>query len=590
MLIKRFTKNKVIYASILMPLLLGTSFAGAFRPAEKVQTAAASTQAPSKPAEAPVPAAPLGQLDFRYGFANISEKALPAVVNVATTQIVGKEKNGPGVDGPRMMPGNPFEDLFREFFNGQMDPTPRRVQSLGSGFIIRANDSEAYIVTNHHVIGNAKKISVFLNDKTELEATIYAFDERTDIAVLKVSTSNLPAEKRKLPVLEWGDSNVTRVGEWVLAIGNPFGLGSTLTVGVVSSKGRDLMTPGRKSDYVDDFIQHSAQINMGNSGGCLLDVNGKVIGINTAIFSPSGGNVGIGFAIPSDVAKKTVEQLIEFKRTKRGWLGVRVQHMSEDMAESLGLKVKGAIVGSVTPEGPAEKAGLQGGDVIIKFDGKVINDNNRISRLVGETPIGKECPVEIWRGGKTLTKNVVVGEFEDALQKGKIESGPSKALPQDGQTVDLLGMQLASTPKGETPGVYITRIDPNSPAAESGVRMGDIVTEVSIAEKLTAVQSPKDMVNAVEQAKKEQRKNVLLHVVRDPKGGVDFYVSLRIEDADKKTEKNSAQQEGASDGKAPAHTQEPEKTPEPTRPEAQEKPQQLVPEHPANMPQTAPAT
>jgi serine protease Do len=586
MLTVSFSRNKkFIYASVFVPLFLGTSFAGALRP-EKEQVTAASTIPPAtKALETTVSATSLGQLDLKNGFANISEKALPAVVNVATTQIVGKEKGAPGAEGPRMMPGNPFEDLFREFFNGQMDPTPRRVQSLGSGFIIRATDTEAYVVTNHHVIGNAKKISVFLNDKTELEATIYAFDERTDIAVLKVSTNHLPSEKRKLPVLEWGDSNTTRVGEWVLAIGNPFGLGSTLTVGVVSSKGRDLMTPGRKSDYVDDFIQHSAQINMGNSGGCLLDVNGKVIGINTAIFSPSGGNVGIGFAIPSDVARKTVEQLIEFKRTKRGWLGVRVQHMSEDMAESLGLKVKGAIVGSVTPEGPAEKAGLQGGDVIIKFDGKTINDNNRISRLVGETPIGKECAVEIWRGGKTLTKNVVVGEFEDALQKGKIESGTPKTLASDAQAVELLGMQLAPTPKGETQGVYITKIDPNSPAAESGVRMGDIVTEVSIAEKLTPVQSPKDMVGAVEQATKEQRKNVLLHVVRDPKGGADFYVSLRIEDTEKKAEKEAA------DDKHAAQTAEPGKVLVPEEPsKSPDTLQQVVPEHPANIPQTAPTT
>jgi len=289
------------------------------------------------------------KFDISQGFSSIAEKAIMAVVNVSTTQIV--EGGGrSGKDGlPQFAPGSPFEELFKEFFD-QME-RPRKVQSLGSGFLIQSDETSAIIVTNYHVIADAKKVTVFLNDNTELDATVMSFDERTDIALLKVKVDTLPADKRKLPVMEWGNSHNVKVGDWILAIGNPFGLGSTVTSGVISNRSRDIMLgrggKNRVNDYVDDFMQHDAAINMGNSGGPLLDLQGKVVGINTAIFSPSGGNIGIGFAIPAAVAQDTVNQLLKFGRTKRGWLGVRIQVVTDDIAESLGLgKAKGAIIGS----------------------------------------------------------------------------------------------------------------------------------------------------------------------------------------------------------------------------------------------------
>ena len=520
--------------------------------------------------------------DISKGFITIAEAALPAVVNVATTQVI--EAKDRSFDLPRNFPGLP-EDLFRDFFDFDR---PRRVQSLGSGFIIRSDKQQAFIVTNYHVIADAKKISIFLNDKTELEATVHAFDERTDIAILKVKTESLPPEKRQLPTLQWGDSEKAKVGEWVLAIGNPFGLGSTVTNGIISSKGRDLVTPSRNS-YVDAFIQHSAQINMGNSGGCLLDTSGKVIGINTAIFSPSGGNVGIGFAIPSDIAQKTVEQLMEHGRTKRGWLGVRIQNLTDDMAESLGLKTQGAIIGSITPDGPAQKAGLQSGDVVLEFDGKLINESNRLSRLVGETPIGKECKIKVWRKGKELTLDVKIGEFEDALQKGKID-GESKNV--EDQAIEVLGIKVTTIPEemkqryaqtGPTKGVFVMKVDSNSPGVDVGLMRGDLIVEANQKELI----QPKDFKDCIEEAKKSKRKNILLLVIRNNE---PRYVSLKIDEENESKTKDGKENESLKnpEGKSEANPGA-GITPFGKSPPLSEHKKEIVPEHPANAPQPAPA-
>jgi len=471
------------------------------------------------------------QFDVSKGFSSIAEKAIMAVVNVSTTQII--EGGRGGKDGfPQFPPGSPFEDFFKEFFD-QMERSPRKVQSLGSGFIIQSDETTAIIVTNYHVIADAKKVTVFLNDNTELEASVLAVDERTDIALLKVKTDGLPAGKRKLLTIEWGDSYSMKVGDWILAIGNPFGLGSTVTNGIISNRAREIGLRGsggrnRLSDYVDEVIQHNAAINMGNSGGPLINVEGKVIGINTAIFSPSGGNIGIGFAIPSVVAKDTVDQLLKFGRTKRGWLGVRIQAVTDDIAESLGIgKAKGAIVGSVTPGGPAAKAQIEPEDIILEFDGKEVNEKTRLARLVGETAVGKSVKVKVWRKGKEMTiDNVVVGEFESAPDQA-VTSSSDKTKPFAAQeTLEILGIKLSAlTPElrerfklpKEAKGIMVIKVDPTSTAVEIGLRgverdkSGDIIEKVNQRD----IAKPEDFAKVIEEAKKENRKNILLLVSRE---------------------------------------------------------------------------
>ena len=491
------------------------------------------------------------KFDISKGFSSITEKAILAVVNVSTTQII--EGGRMGKEGfPQFAPGSPFDDFFKEFFD-QMERSPRKVQSLGSGFIIQSDDASAIIVTNYHVIADAKKVSVFLNDNTELEATILAYDDRTDIALLKVKTDTLSAEKRKLPTLEWGDSHTAKVGDWILAIGNPFGLGSTVTSGIISNRARDIMmrtgSRNRVNDYVDDFMQHDAAINMGNSGGPLLSLDGKVVGINTAIFSPSGGNVGIGFAIPATVAHDTVNQLIKFGRTKRGWLGVRIQAVTEDIAESLGLgkKVRGAIIGSVTPNGPAAKAGIEPEDIIIEFDGKEVNEKVRLNRLVGETPVGKTVKIKVWRKGREMTFDVILGEFETAPDRTPtpVTEKTRSVVGQD--SVDVLGIKISGlTPElkerfklsNETKGIMVIKVGRDSTAEEIGLRgvdrdrdgkerAGDIIEKVNQKE----ITRPEEFVKAVEEAKGESRKNILLLVSRD---GEPRFVPLKLENEDLK--------------------------------------------------------
>ncbi|MDP3371711.1 MAG: Do family serine endopeptidase [Candidatus Paracaedibacteraceae bacterium] len=504
-------------------------------------------------------------IDITRGFSEIAEPSLPSVVNVATTQIIDPKIKG---ERPSMPSGTPFDELFREFFDNQQSNAPRKVQSLGSGFIIRVTKEFAFIVTNNHVIADAKKITVFLHDKTELEAAVHAADERTDIAVLKVKLSDLPEYKRNIVALDWGNADETHVGDWVVAIGNPFGLGSSVTAGIVSSKGRDLVTPGRGrvGDYVDDFLQHSAQINMGNSGGCLINMKRQVIGVNTAIFSPTGGNVGIGFAVPSGVAKKTVDQLIDFGRTKRGWLGLRIQHLTDDMAEALGLKVQGAIVGGVTTDGPAKNATIQEGDIIIEYDGKAINDQNRLTRLVGETEIGKAVPIKVWRKGKEIILKVTVGEYEEAVKSGRMEEADASKV-QNATTTDILGVSLAPITETmrkkwnlspQAKGVIILKVEPASAGEDAELIPGEVIVEVNQKE----VGKPEDVVNLIKEAKKNGRKNVMLLVTRK---GEPRYPSLRIEEDQKRESKPDDSQSRKTPAKA-----------------------RIIIEHPANSAKSAP--
>jgi len=325
------------------------------------------------------------------GFADLADKLQPAVVNISTTQTVKPEQHSESTtpELPQFPPGSPFEEFFKDFFNrnnphggtgSQNQAEAHKATSLGSGFII---DATGYVVTNNHVIADADSITVILHDDTNLKAELVGRDTKTDIAVLKVKTD------KPLTAVAWGDSDKSRVGDWVLAIGNPFGLGGTVTAGILSARQRDI-----NSGPYDDFLQTDASINRGNSGGPMFNMDGEVIGINTAIYSPSGGSIGIGFAIPSSLAHEVVSELIQEPdhAVHRGWLGVRIQAVTDEIAESLGLdKAHGALVASVSDNGPAQNAGIQPGDVILTFDGKTVEDMRHLPRLVAETPSTRSC-------------------------------------------------------------------------------------------------------------------------------------------------------------------------------------------------------
>lgn len=475
------------------------------------------------------------KFDLSQGFSSVAEKVIPGVVNVSTTQVVEGRDRG---SLPQFAPGTPLDEFFKDFFD-QMDK-PRRVQSLGSGFVVKVGVKDgvniAYIVTNYHVIADAKKITVILHDNSELEATLQGMDDRTDLAVLKVNLDSLPEEKRKIATLEWGDSHKSKVGDWVLAVGNPFGLGSTVTSGILSNISRNInLKPNprsRVSEYVEDFMQHDASINMGNSGGPLVDLEGNVIGINTAIFSPSGGNVGIGFAIPASLASETVQQLIEFGRTKRGWLGVRIQNVSDDMAESYGLpKARGAIVASLTSKGPAAEAGIEPGDIILEFDGKEINEKNRLSRVVGETEVGKSVKVKLWRKGKEVIVNTKLGEFETSTDSSTSEPTKGAKNPST-ELTEVLGLKISKltaslSQQYQVPenveGVVVVSISADSTAATTGVRPGDVIIEANQVQVL----EPEQFSKQVEEAKKLNRKNITLLVNR--RGEMIFF-TVKLED------------------------------------------------------------
>lgn len=461
-------------------------------------------------------------VDFQRGFSEIAENVLPSVVNVSTTQIAekGPMMQFPGMGGGN---GNPLEDMFKEFM--EQNERPKRVQSLGSGFIMKVTEAEVFIVTNYHVVSDAKKITIILHDKTEVDATIHSFDDRTDLALLKVKLADLPEGKRGLKALEWGDSNTVKVGHFAMAAGNPFGLGGTFTSGIISGKGRDIVlrNKNRATDFVDDFIQHDVSINMGNSGGVLVNVKGEVIGINTAIFSPTGGNIGIGFAIPSNLAKSTIAQLMEFGRTKRGWLGVSVQPLGAEMAEALGRKeIRGGVVAAVSPGSPAEKAGIKERDIIIGINDKMLDDHNRITRVVGETEVGKTISIKVLRDNEKGEKSevdlkVTVGEFPATLAAAASMSQDKNEVIQ-GKTADILGMKVAEIPEAiakadknkPISGVVVVEVKESSSAEDSGLRKGDIITEVNI----TKIMNPDGASKLIEDAKKAGRESVMLTVIR----------------------------------------------------------------------------
>jgi serine protease Do len=449
-------------------------------------------------------------------FADIVERVAPAVVNISTTKAIGRGQM-PDMPFPEPPPGSPFEDFFREFFDQDRAPEqmPRRQSSLGSGFVV---DSQGFVVTNNHVIAEADEIQVVFNDETTYEATLVGRDTKTDLALLKIEPDH------PLAAVTFADSDTVRVGDWIIAIGNPFGLGSTVTAGIVSARSRDI----RAGPY-DDFLQVDAPINRGNSGGPSFNLDGQVIGINTAIFSPSGGNVGIGFAIPSNLAVPVIESLKEDGRVKRGWLGVRIQTVTEEIAESLGLDgAAGALVASVTPGGPAETAKIEPGDVILEFDRKTIDRMRGLPRIVAETPIGKEVEVSLWRRGEEQTVTVRLGELPEedelaALTESDADTPTSAQIDALGVTVATITDELrARYELGEAAsGVVIVEVREGGPAGAESLRPGDVIVEVGQEE----VNSPPEVTAKVSQAEQDDKKSVLLLI--DRQGDLRF-VALRF--------------------------------------------------------------
>ena len=448
-------------------------------------------------------------------FADLAAELLPKVVNISTTQTIeGRE----GMEMPQLPPGSPFEDFFKEFFDrNQQQNRQRRATSLGSGFIVSA---DGYVVTNNHVIQDADEISVVLHDDTRLEAKLIGRDAKTDLALLKVKADH------DLPYSEFGDSDKMRVGDWAMAIGNPFGLGGTVTAGIISARGRDI-----NAGPYDDFIQTDASINRGNSGGPLFNLDGDVIGVNTAIFSPSGGSVGIGFSIPASTVQPVIQQLIESGEVKRGWLGVQIQNVSEEIAETLGLEeAEGALVASVISDGPAAASGIKAGDVILEFNETRVGEMRRLPKIVADTPVGKDVPVLVWREGKEETLQVAVGELTEATEQAALSQ--TGAEPKSEKLkIEALGLELSgitdtmretlSLPE-DAKGVAVLGVTDLGPAAEKGIRPGDVILEVSQRE----VASPAEVEAQVDAAEKAGRRSVLLLV--QGQGGLRF-VALRID-------------------------------------------------------------
>ena len=448
-------------------------------------------------------------------FADVIEDILPAVVDIITTQkIAGRQQGVPNFEFP---PDSPFREFFEEFNRRRRDGASHQATALGSGFII---DPKGFVVTNNHVVEGAESITVRLYDGTRYDAQIVGRDEKTDLALLKIEAKTL------LSSVAWGNSDAVRVGDWAIAIGNPMGLGGTVTVGIISARQRDI-----NSGPYDDYFQTDASINRGNSGGPLFNVNGKVIGINTAIFSQSGGSIGIGFAVSSSLAKNVIGQLRKFGSTRRGWLGVQIQAVTEGIADSLGLKdATGALVGGVLKDSPAAVAGIKTGDVILLFDGKPVVDQSRLPRMVAETDVGKNVAIKVWRDGKEVRLNVNLGELEKVDQASLTSLRSNDEVPSGGKLIDELGMSMAGLTTyfakkfqldGDIEGVVIIDVEEDSDAAQKGLQAGDIIVAVN----QNKVTTPAEIEKEVQQALMLGRRSVLLRIQR---GTVLNFIALRI--------------------------------------------------------------
>jgi serine protease Do len=460
-------------------------------------------------------------------FGPLVKKVMPAVVNISVTMKDGGLKqqmsdegdqdndNGPGNgQGMQGFPQSPFDQFMRRFFqqgpNGQMTPQEQgHRMALGSGFII---DPSGYVVTNNHVVENADKVSVIFQDGSKHPAKIVGRDPKTDLALLKIEAP------QPLPYVQWGDSNAEQVGDWVLAVGNPFGLGGTVSTGIISARGRDI----HEGPY-DDFLQIDASINRGNSGGPTFSLDGKVIGINTAIYSPNGGSVGIGFAIPSSLAQPVIEQLKEHGKVERGWLGVQIQEVTPELAKSLGLpKPEGALVADVTADGPAAKAGLKQGDVILSYEGHDIAKLRDLPIAVAQTQIGDKAPVKLWRDGKEQTLDATIAAMPANL--GQVAQNGGAGDTAMGLTLaplDSAWRERLHLGKG-VKGVVVTNVSEKSPLAGLGLTRGDVIEAINRA----PVTTPEEAAHKLDTAAKQKDENVLLLINRD---GVNQYVAMSIE-------------------------------------------------------------
>jgi len=442
------------------------------------------------------------------GIADVAEQVIDAVVNISTSQ-----KVDPHVAGmPDLPPGSPMEEFFDEFFknrHGQGDHpnlAPRRINSLGSGFII---DPAGFVVTNNHVIADADEINVILNDGTKLTAELVGKDSKSDLALLRVHSD------KPLKAVKFGDSDKLRLGEWVIAIGNPFSLGGTVTAGIVSARNRDI-----NSGPYDNYIQTDAAINRGNSGGPLFNLNGEVVGVNTAIISPSGGSIGIGFAVPSTSAVAVIDQLRQYGETRRGWLGVRIQQVTDDIAESLSIKPpRGALVAGVDDKGPAKPGGIEPGDVVVKFDGHDVKEMHDLPRIVADTAVGKQVDVVVIRKGKEETHTVTIGRLQDSDKVAEAEAKKDTAPAQKSVVQKTLGLELASITddlrkkfkiRDNIKGVLVTGVDPNVATAAPDRRLapGDVIVEV----QYQSVGNPADLQKLLDQLKSQGKKIAVLLV------------------------------------------------------------------------------
>jgi serine protease Do len=456
---------------------------------------------------------------FSEVFSQLAARLNGVVVNISTTQATAAP--GPkGTPEAQLAPGSPLDEFFRDFFGEKGAPggpnwSAPRAASLGSGFII---DPTGIIVTNNHVIANAEQITVTLSDDTTLQAEVVGRDAVTDLAVLKVEP------KAPLPAATWGDSAKTKVGDWVLAIGNPFGLGGTVTSGIISATARDI-----HSGPYDDYLQTDASINRGNSGGPMFNLSGEVIGINTAIFSPSGGSIGIGFAIPSAFARPIIEQLRATGKVERGWIGARIQPVTDEIAEAVGLdKGRGAMIAVIDPASPAAQAKLQPGDVILAYDGKPIDRSRQLPRLVADTPPETPVKLSVWRDGKEQEVELKIAA---ANPNRPAPPPPEPEKPKPPPSIDALGLKLVkvtpelrkqySLPEAAN-GVVISEVAQNSPGAVQGLRPGDLV----VALGHEAVAKLEDLQQKIAAAKKSGHRNVLVRVERE---GNTRFVALPLE-------------------------------------------------------------